>query len=334
MNYKMENDEGIDVKCEIEDLMENFLFHCQYEKNLSEKTLKAYRTDLNQFLDYLKVDCGTVEVMNIDKHILRGYLKKISRKNKPKTIKRKMATLKAFFSHLEFEDTIVVNPFRKIRIKIKEGKQLPRIIDLVTIKKIFKHIYNKLANLDNLTAYEYKTIVRDIAVLELLFSTGIRVSELCNLKKEDVDLQNETLRIIGKGNKERIIPICTPDAVKAIKRYSNLFKPFIKKNDFFFINRLNKRFSEQSVRFMIKKYREELCIKKNITPHMFRHSVATFLMENEVDIRYIQHLLGHASINTTEIYLHVNPNAQRRIITKNHPRNKCTSNYDGSKVDD
>jgi len=302
--------------------VEDFFFHCQYEKNLSIKTLKAYKTDLSQFINfYSKISCSD-KIKDIDKNIIKQYIKKLFDKNKPKTIKRKIATLKVFFSHLEFEDIILVNPFHKIKIKINGGKQLPRVIELSIIKKIFKHLYSQKREMKNtrIDSKKYVVITRDIAVIELLFSTGLRVSELCGLNKKDIDINKGTLFILGKGNKERIVPVCAPEAKAALKEYYQLFRNKIIAQGHFFINQRNSRLSEQSVRFMIKKYIQELKIERNITPHMFRHTIATLLLEGNVDIRYIQTLLGHSSISTTEIYTHVNHKAQRKILTKRHPR--------------
>lgn len=307
---------------DVDSLLNDFYFHCKYEKNLSDKTLKAYRIDHKQFLSFFSQATSSRSVSLIDKHVIKGYLKFISDKFKPKTIKRKVASLKSFFNYLEYEDAILLNPFRKIRINIKEGKQVPRTIETSVIKRLFKHVYGLKEGSENRGSYSYRALIRDIAVLELLFSTGIRVSELCNLLYADVEMSRGSLRIVGKGNKERIVPICNVEATSSIRAYWQEFREEVTGEGFFFINRLSNRLSEQSVRLMIKKYIGQLNIDENITPHMFRHSVATLLMENEVDIRYIQSLLGHSSINTTQIYLQVNKKTQRKILTKKHPRSK------------
>ncbi|MCP4115742.1 MAG: tyrosine-type recombinase/integrase [Desulfobacteraceae bacterium] len=307
----------------LEKNINSFLFHCKYEKNLSAKTILAYETDLKQFTSF----CKNIEQINclekIDKNTLKQYLEEISPKFKPKTIKRKLASLKAFFNHMQFEDEIDINPFNKVRIKIKEAEKVPRIIDPSIIKKLYRYLYDRKNNIEK-EAYSYSVIVRDIAVIELLFSTGLRVSELSHLKISKMDLTKNTICINGKGNKERLIPICSTDTKEALTCYFKLFRQKIDKDGYFFLNRHGRRFSEQSIRFMIKKYMKHLKINKNITPHMFRHSIATMLLENEVDIRYIQDLLGHSSINTTQLYLSVNKKKQRKIITKKHPRkNLC-----------
>lgn len=303
-------------------LIDDFLFHCRYEKNLSDKTIKAYKTDLIQFKSYIQKFYPKSKINQINKNSIKNYLKTISKKNKPKTIKRKIATIKSFFSHLEFEETILLSPFHKIRINIKEAKSLPRIIEIATIKKLLSHLYAIKESCKNIPNNTYKIIVRDIAVIELLFSTGLRVSELCNLRRKDVDIAGGSLRIFGKNNNERIIPICSGETKKALAEYYQLFKKAIFRKEYFFINRLNNGLSDQSVRFMLKKHTNSINISKNITPHMFRHTIATLLLEGDVDIRYIQDLLGHSTISTTQIYTHVNYKAQRKILTKKHPRKR------------
>ena len=166
-----------------------------------------------------------------------------------------------------------------------------------------------------------KSILRDIAVTELLFATGVRISELCNLKYKNIDIENRSLLIWGKGSKERIIQIGNPDVISALSAYITAFEHEISQSGWLFVNRLGNRLSEQSVRLMINKYAELAGIAMHITPHMFRHSFATLLLEADVDIRYIQKMLGHSSITTTEIYTSVSMHKQKAILTEKHPRN-------------
>lgn len=304
----------------LEEVMNDFLLHCRVEKNLSSHTIKAYQLDLNQFFNYLFVKGKVMDMKKIDKQILRDYLYQLQGTNKVKTIKRKIATLKALFTYLEFEDRIAVSPFRKMRIKIKEPLQLPGVLTLNEVKTLFRAVYNVKQMCIDTASYTYKSIVRDIVVLELLFATGIRVSELCNLKKGDVNIEQKYIQVNGKGSRERVIQVCSKDIIRIMKEYTNLFHPPGSGFSYFFINRLGSRLSEQSVRFMIKKYAQLAKIKKDVTPHMFRHTFATLLLEEEVDIRYIQQLLGHSTINTTQIYTHITRHKQKEILTTRHPR--------------
>ena len=298
---------------------ENFIDHCKFEKKLSAKTIQFYLIDLNQFELFLKANTDNLYVQEIDKNILKSYLKNLS-DFKPKTIKRKIATLKAFFNFLEFEDVLTVNPLRKVRIKIKDPRTLPLVMDSAEVKRIFNVAYSMRDEISEKDA-EFMVKVRDVAVIELLFATGIRVSELCNLKKENVNLDSGVLSINGKGSKQRLIQVCNPESKERLVHYKTLFNNKIESSEYFFINRLGKRLSEQSVRFMIRKYAKLASIDKNITPHTFRHTFATLLLEEEVDIKYIQHFLGHSSIATTQIYTHVNSAKQQQILSAKHPRN-------------
>jgi integrase/recombinase XerD len=303
-----------------EDIITDFLFHCRVEKNLSSHTLKAYKMDLEQFVNYLHQTEIVPDIEKIDKLILRNYLQKLLDSSKIKTVKRKIATLKAFFTYLEFEDRIAVSPFRKMRIKIREPLQLPGVLTLKEIKNLFRTVYKIRHSCSDFTSYSYKSIVRDIVVLELLFATGIRVSELCNLRISDVNIEQKYIQVNGKGSRERIIQLCSQEITGIIKEYIGLFHTSGSHSFYFFINRLGHRLSEQSVRFMIKKYTQLAKIKKEVTPHMFRHTFATLLLEEEVDIRYIQQLLGHSTITTTQIYTHISRHKQKEILTTRHPR--------------
>ncbi len=176
----------------------------------------------------------------------------------------------------------------------------------------------------NVQLYSYKSNLRDIAVLELLFATGMRVSELCSISTETINMNNGTIRIYGKGAKERIIQIGNPDVRAAVKRYYVAFSEQIQGTGWLFVNRQGNHLSDHSVRNMINGYATRAGIEQHITPHMFRHSFATLLLEEDVDIRYIQQLLGHSSITTTQIYTHVTSKKQRDILTTKHPRNKIT----------
>lgn len=301
-------------------LIDQFLSHCKYEKNLSPLSLKAYFIDLHQFQKFSCVSFSINSINELDKYQIRNYLVQISGQYKPKTIKRKLATLKAFANYLEYEDILVVNPFRKLRLRIQEGKQLPRTIELRNIKKLFAYLYTEKTKAILGNSGSFKNLVRDIAILELLFATGMRVSELTHLRRKNLNLTKGEVLVKGKGNRERIIPIPENAVIDALNNYYQLFKSKLSEESHFFINRINRKLSEQSVRLMIRKHVRSVHLSQHITPHMFRHSVATFLLENGVDIRYIQSILGHSSINTTQIYAQVNEAPKRKILKLKHPR--------------
>lgn len=294
--------------------LKNYLEYCQYQKRLDSKTLKAYRIDLTQFSTQILVN----NISLITSDILENFIANLHQQYKPKTVKRKIASLKTFFHYLEYKDLIKQNPFHKIEIKFREPVILPKTIPLHTIESLLSTIYNQHKNAK--TDYQRKNALRDAAVIEMLFTTGIRISELCSLKVNNVNLQDRSILIYGKGSKERKIQIGNDDVVRVLKDYKNTFLSEIKNSNYFFVKQNGKALSDQSVRRIINKYTSLAAIDLHITPHMFRHTFATSLLEADVDIRYIQKLLGHSSINITEIYTHVAMSKQREILTTKHPR--------------
>jgi integrase/recombinase XerD len=299
--------------------IKSFLQYCLVERALSPLTLNAYQKDLDQFLSI--TDSKNYDVTSLDKEIIRSYLAVINNGYKPKTLKRKLATLKSFFNFLEREDLIPVTPFRKLHIKIDRSKQLPKTIKESSLSQILKYAYLEQQKFCQ-SSKAYMEITRDICVIELLFATGIRVSELCDIAPQEIDLKNNRLKINGKGNKQRMIPLCEKNSLKILKEYTRLYKDKFHDSTSFFLNRDLRPLSDQSVRRIIKKYSKIAGITENITPHMFRHTIATMLLENGVDIRNIQTLLGHSSLSVTEIYTHVSLSSQRDILAKKHPRRK------------
>ena len=291
----------------------SYLIYCKKQKKLSEHTLKAYRIDLTQFLTFK-------EKQSIEKENLKYYIIHLHEKFKPKTIRRKIASLKAFVHYLYYNDIIENNPFDKIDISFKESLRLPRTIPEHIIERIIKASYDNIRFAS--TTYQQNIAVRNAAVVEILFATGARISEICSLKINDLDFNAHTVKIFGKGAKERIIQIENGDVLYILNRYRELFSNDIDRNSFFFLNNRKSRLSEQSVRIILKNLEKQINSDIHITPHMFRHSVATLLLEEDVDIRYIQRILGHSSITTTQIYTHVTSSKQKEILRTKHPRNK------------
>ncbi len=295
---------------EIREEMEQYLEFCQYRKELSRNTVKAYRIDLEQFLHYVKED-------TLLRSKIEAYITELHKKYKQKTVKRKIASIKAFYQYLEEEERMKEsNPFTKIRVKFKEAESLPRIIPRNEIEKLLNCMY---AIIDH--SEKKSTIYRDLTIVEIFFATGARVYEISNLKRQDIDLDNGIIRIFGKGSKERCVQIGNHDILELMKAYYQMNQEVIEQCGFFFVNQQGKRFSEQSIRRMLRKYSCQAGVSIHITPHMFRHSVATYLLEEGVDIMYIQKLLGHSSIKTTQIYLHIASKKQMEILRERHPRN-------------
>lgn len=293
-----------------------YLHYCKFQKELNDKTIRAYRADLEQFITLM----GENE-NNLDKERLNSYLLYIHSMYKQKTVKRKIASVKALFHYLEDEGIIEVNPFHKVKTKFKEEIVLPKIIPRDVIERLLNHLYQE-RGMEGYSEWRRKIVLRDIAVVETLFATGLRISELCHLQSKYFDLKNGILCIQGKGGKERYLQIGNDDVLSMLNVYKQCFEGEIKEHGYFFVSRYGKPLSEQSARRMIHKYANEIQADINITPHMFRHSFATYLMEEDVNIRYIQKMLGHSSIMTTQIYTYVTTEKEKEILRTKHPRNK------------
>jgi len=296
-----------------------YIEYCEYRKRLDSKTLKAYKIDLKQYEDFC---IGLSDFL--DKSVVDSFITSLHKQYKPKTVKRKIASLKAFFHHMEYREVLSENPFVKLDIRFREAKLLPKTIPFHTIQTFLSTLYAQKEQAES--EYQLRCCIRDIAVTELLFATGMRISELCSLKPSDIDLESNNILIYGKGAKERIIQLGNQDVIAALVLYQETFKKDIEVCGYFFVNRLQHKLSDQSVRIMINRHAELAGISQHITPHMFRHSFATLLLEQDVDIRYIQRMLGHSSISTTEIYTHVSNTKQKDILTHKHPRNQMDLN--------
>ena len=295
----------------LQEKVKPYLEYCTYRKELDTKTIKAYRIDLTQFFSY-------VQSAEPEKETIEQYITDLHKKYKQKTIKRKIASIKAFYSYLEEEELVEQNPFRKIKVKFKETVILPRIIPREEIEQLLNYIY---ASLSSLSRIQYKHSLRDAAVIEVFFATGARVYEISNIRVENINLNSGLIRIMGKGGKERYIQISNTAVLDILRKYYAENEPEIKKSGYFFINNRGNRYTEQSIRLMLKKYTLKAGIQRKITPHMFRHSFATYLIEEGVDVSCVQQILGHSSIKTTQIYIHVAAKKQADILRELHPRN-------------
>ena len=299
---------------DLQEMIKNYLGYCEHTKRLDAKTLKAYRIDLRQFSEAF----SSIHICDITSDALENYIAELHNKYKPKTVKRKIASIKALFHFFEYKDVIDVNPFNKMQIKFREPVILPKTIPLHTVEIFLATIYRHRSNAK--TDHQRKNALRDAAIIELLFATGIRISELCSLKMNDVNLYDRSILIYGKGSKERKVQIGNDDVTRILQEYRAAFISEMYQSGHFFVNQNGTILSDQSVRRMINKYTSLASIELHITPHMFRHTFATSLLEADVDIRYIQEILGHSSINITEIYTHVAMSKQRDILTTKHPR--------------
>lgn len=293
-------------------LIADYLETGEYEKQLSPDTIKAYRIDLRQFLDFTGGEWA-------DRNMLNQYIKYLNQHFAPRSAKRKLASVRAFYHEMEICGELGENPFNKLHIRIHSPQELPRVIPEQIVQALLQSAYN---------AYMpgCREVLRDIVVLELLFSTGLRVSELCALTKDTFLLNDSGLRLLvrGKGRKERILQIKTPELLQLVKAYCDAFSKEIQEQGAILFNQRGRPLSPQPVRRIINKYLDRIGGASHVTPHMFRHTFATSLLEAGMDIRYIQSLLGHSSISTTQIYTHVSAKQQTLLLAEKHPRGKMT----------
>ncbi len=287
-----------------------YLERAEREDNLSPDTLKAYRIDLDQFQAF----AGGGEV---DKTLLSQYVQHLNQTFAPRSVKRKLASIHAFYQTLLENELLEHSPFEKLHVHIHAPKQLPRVIPENVVEDLLRRAYQGDVSSD-------RWRLRDLVVLELLFSTGVRVSELCKLSQETVTLNGRSVRLLinGKGRKERVIQVETPEIVTLLESYWREFETAIYEHGALLINDRGRPLEPQSVRRIINKYIGQLDTPLHVTPHMFRHTFATSLLEAGVDIRYIQSLLGHSAISTTQIYTHVTTQRQSELLARSHPRGK------------
>ncbi len=294
--------------------------YCETIRNLSLHTLKAYDIDLNEFKKYT----GENKDINLcDKYKIRGFVAYLQkRKLKESSVKRRLACIKTLFNWLEEEELISHNPCYRLNITIKIPKRLPRSLSRTELQKLFSASHNPLNvnELSELNTIQFDTarkfnLLTTIVSLEILFATGMRVGELVSINLSDIDLIEGVISIIGKGNRQRRVFITSDELIKLLKFYVTqriLRQPG---TDNLLINSRGAAASTQFIRGLIRNTGIHKKINKQITPHMLRHSCATQLLESGVDIRYVQRLLGHHSISTTEIYTHVSDNSLRDVIS-------------------
>jgi tyrosine recombinase XerC len=291
----------------IERYVEKFINYLKVERNSSAHTITNYSIDLRAFDVFL----GDKEITTVDHLTLRRFLADMRSKNYSKrTVARKLASLRTFFKFLFREGLIKTNPATAI-ITPKLDKPLPNILDVGKVAKL-------------LEAPDERTLagLRDRAMLETLYSTGARVSELVALDSDDVDFISGVVKLFGKGRKERIAPIGEP-ALKAIKRYMDNrigVKVKVKDKNAIFLNKNGGRLTDRSVRRIFDKHIRASSIELKVSPHSLRHSFATHLLDRGADLRSVQELLGHMNLSTTQIYTHVSTERLKAVYDKAHPR--------------
>lgn len=310
-------------------IAEEFIHYLRFERHFSTHTARCYAADLEQFSAFLLKDepqapdggNGTDDahratldrkLLAADSDVIRAFMSQLRDNNYCKsTVARKLATLRSFYKFLMRRGHVADNPVASVRTP-KQEKRLPKFLEVEQINKL-------LNNCDTSTLLG----ARDRAILEMLYSTGIRVSELVALEIEDLDLGNSVIRVRGKGKKERIIPL-GPGAVKAIIHYLDLRRTQVTnaKHDpqAMFINKHGQRLSTRSVRRKLDKYLLEAGLDLSVSPHTLRHSFATHMLQQGADLRSVQQLLGHQSLSTTQIYTHLSSKDIKDDYDDAHPR--------------
>ncbi len=277
-----------------------FLYSLKNERDVSEHTLRAYRNDLTEFADWLGEFAKITNVRRISRRNVRDFLGSLARYGYERSsISRKTSSLKSFFKFLVRENIVNINP----AVDIKYPKLKRKLPSFLSIEEM-----NKLLD-DNLSK-------RDRVIIELIYGTGMRASEICSLNTKDVDFANETVRVMGKGRKERILPL-TRKAKDAIRDY---LSPSRNKNTPLLLNKFGKRLSQRSLQRIVGKYIRAVADVTHSSPHTLRHTFATHLLDRGCDLRTVQELLGHSSISTTQIYTHITPERLKKIYKQAHPR--------------
>ncbi len=291
--------------------LKEYLAYLKLERNLSENTLSSYKNDLLTFISFLS-DYNIFDPSEISSEQITAFFKSLKNIGLTNTsTARYFSSLKGFFKYLTKNNYIVKNPIEKINAP-KLSKKLPDVLNFNEIEKILSKpdISETLG-------------LRDKAILELLYACGTRVSELINLKLQDLFLQEEVIRVLGKGSKERLIPIGS-SAIKWVEEYLSKSRSLImkisKSGNYVFLNSRGTKFSRMGVWKIIDRYVKEAGIKKQVHPHTFRHSFATHLLEGGADLRAVQEMLGHADISTTQIYTHIDREYIKQVHKQFHPR--------------
>ncbi|MGH7850481.1 MAG: site-specific tyrosine recombinase/integron integrase [Thermodesulfobacteriota bacterium] len=296
----------------MEQLIQNFREYLGSERNYSKHTVKAYITDIGEFLRVIKEkklvgeNAGAIDFEKLDETPVRAYISWLYTRNSRSSISRKLASVRTFFEFL-IRKGALKNNLAKLVPTPRGEKRLPTFL---TVDEVVK-----LLSIEGSGAL----ISRDVAVLELLYSSGLRVSELVGINLNDIDLKNLTVKVLGKGNKERIVPVGSK-AAHALDEYLRERLGMNPGGDHLFVNTRGDRLNVRSVDRIIRKYALIAGIPKNVSPHVLRHTFATHLLGGGADLRAIQEMLGHKSLSTTQRYTHTSIEKLMEIYDKTHPR--------------
>jgi len=294
-----------------EDLVNGFIDYIRFERRLSKNTIVSYQRDLEKykvFLNHNKIK----KFLNVSDDKILYFLEFLYKTQTSSSVSRILSTLRTFYKYLVRDGKIQKNPFSSIK-NPKMPKKLLEILNEKEVKKFLESIPGS-SDLE----------IRDKAMFELLYSCGMRVSEIVNLKLPDIDFEEGLIRFIGKGNKERITPIgdTAKDCLENYLRVARYNLERERKSENIFLNKNGQKITRQGFWKILKKYAKKINLDKNLYPHLFRHSYATHMLERGADLRIVQELLGHSSISTTEIYTNINKKHIKETYFKYHPRDK------------
>lgn len=297
----------------MEELVEEFKHYLMIDKGYATNTVNSYLRDVTKFINHLR-EQSIQSLIQIDQDMMKVYIAKLNAEGySTNTLNRMLSSLKHFFIYLMREDYIENNPMRLIK-SAKKGKRLPKVLSQEEVEAI-------------LNAPDLNTLwgIRDRAIIELMYATGLRVSELTELLLSQIHLDLGFIQTIGKGNKERLVPL-GDEAIFWIHRYLDEVRPiFASKNsqsesEQLFLNERGKGFTRQGIWKNLNKYVKHAGLDKKVSPHVLRHSFATHLLENGADLRMVQELLGHSDISTTQIYTHISKYRLQKVYRDSHPR--------------
>ena len=294
-----------------ENLMKDYLIYLKIERGLSENSIKSYSYDIQYLVSFINKQNIKLDLKECNKQFMQEFIYKISKKINSRSQARLISSLKSFFNYLVFEGYSKTSPMELIESP-KIVTKLPEVLSIEEIKLLIKNSeLNKVHG------------IRNSAILETLYGSGLRVSELINLKLSDIHFDDKLLLIQGKGNKQRLVPlgsICELKIHNYIKSIRILKKIKGNSSDIVFLNRNGKRLTRATIFNIVKEAQRKSNIKKTVSPHTFRHSFATHLMENGADLRSIQIMMGHENITTTEVYTHLDTKHLSKTLNKYHPR--------------
>lgn len=297
--------------------LDNYLLFLKSEKNLSINSLKAYQCDILALISWM----NTNEITTFASLNLGTYIKSLqdNYQLKDSSIKRKYISIKSFYKYLEAHTTLCITPQNNYKISYRTSRTLPKTLSIPEVEKLLK---SQVDDLNSLSSNHRKTICqRNIAIIELLFCLGLRIGELVKIDLDDLDVDEQTLLIRGKGRKERFLYISSDEVLFAIRSWLLIRDNLNPTCNALFINKYGDRLSIYSIENIYYKYRDKSNIDKRSTPHFLRHTFATQLLNNGADIRAVQEILGHSSITTTQIYTEVTTERKKQILLKFNSRN-------------